>query len=108
LADAAGAIFNLNNFNETIASLAGGGTTGGNVTLGSATLTTGNNLDTTYSGVVSGTGGLTKQGSGIFTLSGTNTYSGNTTINAGTLKLGASDVIADSSAVTLADVAGAI
>lgn len=37
---------------------------------------------------LTGTGALTKQGAGILTLTGTNTYSGNTTIEDGTLRLG--------------------
>jgi outer membrane autotransporter protein len=40
----------------------------------------------TYAGVMSGTGSLTKTGSGVVLLSGNNTYSGGTTINSGTLK----------------------
>ena len=40
-------------------------------------------------------GGLIKTGGGTVTLTGANTYGGNTVINAGTLKLGASGVIPD-------------
>ena len=63
---------NLNGNSQTIASLAGGG----NVSLGAGaggTLTTGgSNASTTYSGVISGTGGLAKAGSGTFTVTGVN------------------------------------
>lgn len=86
LADTAGATLDLAGFAQTIASLAGGGVTGGNVTLGSATLTTGgNNTSTAYDGVISGAGGLIKQGSGAFKLTRANTYGGATTVNAGAL-----------------------
>ena len=64
---AAGATLDLNNFNQSIGSLAGAGS----VTLGSATLITGNdNTSTTFAGIISGNGGLTKVGSGTFTLTG--------------------------------------
>ena len=58
---ASGATLDLNSFNQTIGSLAGAGV----VTLGSATLTTGNdNTSTIFSGAIAGTGGLTKIGAG--------------------------------------------
>jgi outer membrane autotransporter protein len=79
---ASGATLNLNSFNQTIGSLAGAGS----VTLGSATLTTGaDNTNTTFSGAISGTGGVVKQGTGTFTLTGVSSYTGPTNINAGTL-----------------------
>src|SRR5690606_21551986 len=43
----------------------------------------------TFGGVVSGTGSLSQAGSGTTVLTGTNTYSGGTSITAGTLQIGA-------------------
>ena len=84
-------VFDLNDFNERIGSLATLSTldVNANVFLGSATLTVGDGTSTEYSGIITGTGSVTKIGSGNLTLSGTiaNTYSGNTTVNAGTLIL---------------------
>jgi autotransporter-associated beta strand protein len=61
----------------------------GDLALASYTLSTGSGGDSIFSGVLSGSGGLIKQGSSsIFTLSGANTYSGRTTVQAGTLRVG--------------------
>jgi fibronectin-binding autotransporter adhesin len=75
---------------ERIGSLASSGSLGGNVVLGSGTLITGGNgLSTTYGQVISGSGNLIKEGTGTFTLNGSNTFTGTTTIRAGTLQLDA-------------------
>ena len=87
---AGGATLDLASFNQTIGSLAGAG----NVTLGSATLTTGNDgTSTTFSGAIGGSGGLTKVGAGTFTLSGISSYLGATAVNAGTLQAGGGECL---------------
>jgi autotransporter-associated beta strand protein len=47
----------------------------------------GGNTASSYGGNLSGAGGLEKVGTGTLTLSGTNSYSGNTAVNAGTLAI---------------------
>lgn len=47
----------------------------------------GNNSTQTYSGILSGTGSLTKAGTGTLVLAGLNTYAGATTINTGAIEL---------------------
>ena len=49
----------------------------------------GNNASTTFSGGLSGSGSLTKLGSGILTLSASNGYAGPTIISGGVLKMAA-------------------
>ena len=91
-----GAFLDLGDFDQTIGSLAGAG----DVLLGSAALTTGGDgRSTEFSGTISGTGNLIKEGNGSLVLSGTNTYSGSTTVNDGALIVDGS--IAASSATIL-------
>ena len=54
----------------------------------------------TLSGIISGTGALTHNGSGTLTLTNTNTYTGNTTVNSGTLRIDKA-YLANSSAIIM-------
>ena len=65
------------------------GNSAGTVALGNNTLTL-TNAAGTFAGVISGSGGLVKQGSGLFTLSGANDYTGATTVAGGNLRVNGS------------------
>jgi autotransporter-associated beta strand protein len=84
-------ILDLHGFTSTIGSLSGTGSVLNNGAV-AATLTVGNdNASTTFGGVLeNGTSvlQLIKSGTGTLTLTGANTYTGGTTIAAGTLQLG--------------------
>ncbi|MFN5792250.1 MAG: autotransporter-associated beta strand repeat-containing protein, partial [Burkholderiales bacterium] len=72
-------------------SIGNGGTTGSiaSTTINNNGLLTFNRVDDlTYSGAISGTGGLSKIGAGVLYLTGTNDYSGASTITEGTLSIG--------------------
>ncbi|MCX5679577.1 MAG: autotransporter-associated beta strand repeat-containing protein [Candidatus Omnitrophica bacterium] len=62
------------------------------VTLASTGIIDTNGNAVSIAGVMSGAGGLTKAGADTLTLSGANTYTGATTVNAGTLKAGVASV----------------
>ncbi len=67
-----------------IGSLAGDGL----VSLGSKNLMLGvNNLNTTFAGAISGTGSLTKVGTGTLTVTGINSYTGGTHLNKGEIEV---------------------
>jgi autotransporter-associated beta strand protein len=100
LANDPSAILDVNGHVDTIASLSGGGSSGGNVTLSSGTLSLAGSATTTYNGAISGSGSLTKQGSGSQTLGGINTYTGPTTISGGTLAVAGSLSATSSVSVT--------
>jgi len=84
---------------ETLGSVIGLGT----VNLGAgATLTLNQTLNGTFLGSITGTGNLTKAGAGTLTLGGSNTFSGATNIQAGTLSVSAGGSLGNGSAVSVA------
>ncbi|HEY7059851.1 MAG TPA: autotransporter-associated beta strand repeat-containing protein [Chloroflexota bacterium] len=87
------------NVSQTIGSLAGSGNV--NVVSNGVLFLGPDNTSTTFSGVISGSGGgrLDKRGTGTLTLTGNNTYTGDTIVRAGTLVVNGSQ---PQSAITLA------
>ncbi|MEJ5020988.1 autotransporter domain-containing protein [Ochrobactrum vermis] len=86
------AVLDLNDYNQSIGSLAGSGT----VSLGNATLTTGaNNTSTTFSGRIQGTGKLIKSGTGTLTLTGSSNHTGGTVISGGTVSVNQGSAVID-------------
>ena len=94
---------------DTIGTLTDNGQGKGTVSVAGATLTLGNAASSTFSGQISNGGfagfsggGITKAGTGTLTLSGMNTYTGVTTVSAGTLQAGAANTFSPNSAVQIA------
>ena len=83
---AAGATLNLAGFAATLGKLEGAGS----IALGAASLSVAQSSNSTYSGAITGTGGLAKSGSGMLTLTGTHTFTGPTSITGGLLRLNGS------------------
>ncbi|WP_020482244.1 beta strand repeat-containing protein [Methylomonas sp. MK1] len=93
-----GGSFDLGSHNDTVAGVQ---LLSGSIT-GTGTLTSNSTFDMqagTVSAVLGGSVGLNKTTAGTVTLSGTNTYTGNTQVSAGTLALGAGDVLANTSSL---------
>ena len=105
-------VLDLNDFDQTIGSLATDGT--GKVYLGLGFLTVGaDGTDSTFSGQIleggiSGNvgGGLVKVGTGTLVLSGANSFSGGMTVNEGTVRMGAAGAAGGGPLTT--DVSGTI
>ncbi|HEY4989346.1 MAG TPA: autotransporter-associated beta strand repeat-containing protein, partial [Opitutaceae bacterium] len=77
------------NANENVSGLSDNGGAGGTVAVASgAVLMMTGTASTTFSGVISGLGGVEKDGLGTFTLTGANTYSGGTAITGANLSVG--------------------
>ena len=97
------ASLDLGDAERSLASLAG--VAGSQVITNTSLAVGSSNADTTFDGILSGAGHLTKQGDGTLFLTGMNTRTGNTTVTAGTLSLAANGTLADASVVTLPNTA---
>ena len=86
----------------TVNAAAGGLTLAGTVDNGGNLLTVTGTSNTTISGIVSDTGGLTKTGNGTLTLSANDSYTGPTTVSGGTLNINASGSVPSTSLATVA------
>ena len=90
---ASGATLVLNGSAQTVGTLAGGNS--GAIQLGTGStptaLTFGKNSNSTFAASITGSGSVTKVGTGTVTISGVNAYSGTTVISNGTVKFGQSD-----------------
>ncbi|MBB1624698.1 autotransporter domain-containing protein [Achromobacter sp. UMC71] len=84
------AVTNNVSTSQGILNIGAGGTTGsvsGNI-VNNSTVVFNRSDAVTYGGVISGTGAVTKNGAGVLTLNGVNTYGGTTDVRAGTLLVG--------------------
>ncbi|MET3375261.1 outer membrane autotransporter protein [Variovorax boronicumulans] len=77
-----------------------GGSLMGNV-VNNGTLAFDRTDSSTFSGAISGSGDVTKWGTGAVTLSGNNTYQGGTTVRGGTLRSGAASALSQNTAYTV-------
>jgi autotransporter-associated beta strand protein len=102
---ASGSTFDLNNNSEEVGSIAGAG----NITMGTGQLIAGgDNSSTTLSGVMSGSdpGSFVKKGTGTLTLSGINTYDGQTYTVGGTLQINTNQAASFSHTINVGETSG--
>jgi outer membrane autotransporter protein len=78
------------------------------VTLGTGGAILDSNFLSTYSGNFIGSGGITKMGAGTVTLTGTNTYSGDTVLDNGTLTVGTPEALGTGNMIVNGGVLNAI
>jgi autotransporter-associated beta strand protein len=74
-------------------------TLNGSITVNNATFDVENGDTLTISGVVSGSGGVTKTGNGTLILSGSNSYNGSIVVNAGTLNANSTNALGSNNTV---------
>lgn len=102
---AAGTTTNFINSASLTSNMSQSATWLGNITIASSRTATFGAVNAaatmTYAGNISGAGGVNITGPGITHYTGTNTYTGTTTVNAGILRLGSGSAIGDTSLVAM-------
>ena len=98
--NASGVVATITSTNShTIAGLAGGNSSSDVFVTGASGLTISGSASTTFGGRIRGASKLTYAGTGTLTLTGSNTFTGTTTISSGTLALGASGSLSGTSGI---------
>lgn len=82
-----GATMDLDGQSQTFTAVTGAA---GTIALGSGTLTINDATNTVFGGAIAGTGHVTKTGAGLLELTGTSTYTGQTDVQSGHLKVNGS------------------
>jgi outer membrane autotransporter protein len=80
-----GGTFDLNGHSQTVGNL--GGFASGTLAIGTGALTTVTSVNTTLPSTITGTGDFIKQGAAPLTLTGTNSFSGTTTVDGGRMQV---------------------
>ena len=93
--------WDLNGYSQTVKGLSGN--VGTSIALGAATLTIDNTSFVSFSGTISGTGGVTKTGPGDFNLFGSHTYSGPTNVAGGVMRFGSGGAFLGSTAINISN-----
>jgi autotransporter-associated beta strand protein len=93
------------NLSNTISGLSGGTLSNGTITNNGGNYAFQNG---TVSAILAGTNGLTKTGSGLLTLTASNTFNGSTTISAGNLSISSTAALSSTSGIGLGDTAALI
>ena len=101
---AAGATLDLGGYASTLGGLSGSGSvvSGGSLTVGAG------DASSTFNGVISGAGPLTKVGTGTMSLGGANTLTGSSTVQAGVLQLANANALSASQLVVVAGGTGQV
>ncbi|MFN2507154.1 MAG: beta strand repeat-containing protein [Chthoniobacterales bacterium] len=89
----------LSGASQTWSATSGSLVFGGNIDMGTTALSIGGNFNTTINNIVSGSGTFTKTGTGILALAGANTYTGQSSINAGSVSVNSLANLASPSAL---------